>query len=307
MVVEGLRNASHLRQEPPFFMLANALMQEDIEVKNLVLQLITIWIGSLEDPSDRTQLRAELDSCNIGTKCSDIVEAIELLYPAEEDKPSHSSKNQRYASSRIDDTDYDDTNLHFSRVKTVAVVDKEPISMYGNKLPDIVDFDTDTSRLSLGSGDIVRNSSSDSLVTPGETEVRSGWFKIMSNPLKGRMAGALVMPKRGKCYNFQIASQTKMRWFEIDYEKLAWCHSEVKQHQPGTSPQDCIPAEFSGSISIASITSVQSWSSNANVNFRSPHTFEIVANGITYCFGAKSEEDKQKWLLAIQASRENYV
>ena len=254
------------------FILAQAISDEDIDVRAGVLQLVNSILNGLDDIGSRAAFRRELESQKF----------MERYYHGME---TYSNSNQSYyKSTRADDKDkehhmHENASTKHSRRPTVSL--RYERTEAGTL--ELQHRNMTIPALEMAASELV--STSLLLASDGKTVI---------DPTQGIMAGTLLAAKHLSQGGHMITDvlggkKTKQRWYQLDKNKLQWYLDK-----------DSTSEVALGSIEVSSIILIRRFSNDKYLGAECNYCFEIETEERVYSFGTNEDGEKDAWITAFQ-------
>lgn len=270
-VVKWLRSQSKMRHEPPFTALVDAMVDEDVEVKAAIIQLVNNILAGMPELSDRMSIRNELKSLRFGKICEIAIENLQEELKTIQDGGNRNNALQMRNSLKVKLPDLASTILKDEHQQTADRKQRRRSQMV-EKYPSMKKLGDDLSEIIYAED--------------GKTPI---------DPQHGIMAGICSTGKN----RFTVASNilkefggksTKTRWFVLDKDSFSWWPQDAKNGPP------------SGSIENSDIYKINNFSTNEDLN--TLFTFEIVTAQRVHSFCCASEELRENWIIALNVARD---
>lgn len=278
-VINGMRRLAKTRQEPAFYILIKALVEEDIEVKAGVMQFINNMIMGVGDLKSRLLLRSEFTSLLLDEKYRET----EIIVNSE----------MEILQAHWDSwCDAEDTKAREGMV--IIHGHKAKVDLQASNT-----FDPMRMRESFAS-----TSSSSSSATSSATSFTVGTpaNQVTVDPVKGIMAGQLMAAKnlqndmKNRALNMFGAKKTKHRWYELNGEDFKWM-----------SGHERVGDSWKGVVSMSSVLDIRFFTTEASINQATQFAFEFETNERVFSLGCDTLEEKECWIAALQQARDNAV
>lgn len=288
MVVHGMRLLARSQKEAPWACLAQALECQDIEVKAAVMVFVNSVIMGIEDINERTVVRSEFNSqllYETYVKASKTTEhELEVLSKMQPEEVAADGSNNTVSPSKLPQLTME-----------VKLRRKSMITMYG---PRAINEQKVDAMIRNNRANLASISETGSIVE-GAVQVPISNNKTMTvHPLSGTMAGLLTAAKNeqgaGAFRSAFGGKSTKRRWYEVNNEYFGWFAGHEKEN-----------GDFKSKIDVNTITDVRPFTTDTHVIENSPFAFEIETSERSYALGCETQVDKDHWISALLAARDN--
>ena len=199
LVISGMKRLAKSRQEPVYYVLSKALIEQDIEVKAGVMQFINNIIMGLDDLRNRLHVRSEFSARLLQENFNTAVEQV-------------------------------DTDVAFINEVGVTISSPEHakrrlelVSLYGPKaLTSLSAF--------------LEQNTTDNDIAAKVITIGNGKNIIQYTPSQGQMASCLIAAKnkennmQDKMIEIFGGKRTKRRWYELDGEDFKWCSGHDREN-----------------------------------------------------------------------------